>query len=171
MNKMQEIRIEKVTLNIGTGGPGENLEKARKLIKNLTNAKTVPTTTKKRIPAWSIRPGLQIGTKTTLRGRKAEEFFKRAIDAKSRILNKKIFDKNGNLSFGISEYLDIPGAEYDMSVGIIGLEVAVTLSRPGFRIAKRRIKTKKIPKTHRISRQQAIDFITSKYLVALEEEE
>jgi len=52
MNRMKEIKIEKITLNVGTGGPGENLDKALKLLKNITKAKPVPTTTKRRIPGW-----------------------------------------------------------------------------------------------------------------------
>ena len=167
---MEEIRIEKVTLNIGTGGPGDNLDKAMKLLQNLTSSKPVQTSTKKKIPTWGLRPGLKIGCKVTLRGRKAESFFKKLLEAKNNSLNPKNFDTNGNLSFGISEYLDIPGAEYDMSIGIIGLEAAVTLTKPGFRISKRRIKQKKIPYKIRISKQKAMDFVSNKYSIKIGDE-
>ena len=33
---MKQIKIEKITLNIGTGGPGEKLEKGMKLLKSIT---------------------------------------------------------------------------------------------------------------------------------------
>lgn len=169
MNKMQEIRIEKVTLNIGTGGPGESLDKAVKLLQNLTEMKPILTKTKKRIPGWGIRPGLHIGCKVTLRKKKAEDFFKRLITAKSKKLAISNFDTNGNFSFGVSEYLDIPGAEYDMTVGIIGLEAAITLSRAGARISRRRIRPRKLQKKQRVSREEAISFIRQKYLVEVEE--
>ena len=167
---MKYIRIEKVTLNLGVGGPGEKMEKALKLLKNLTGKTPVQTATKKRIPGWSIRPGLKIGCKVTLRKKQAEDFFKKMIEARNNTLKPGNFDANGNLSFGIPEYLDIPGAEYDMSIGIIGFEAAVTLCRPGFRLKRRRIRPGKIPKVHRISKEQAMGFITTKYGVNLSEE-
>jgi len=170
MNKMEEMRIEKVTLNLGTGGPGERLDKAMKLLFNITGAKPLPTRTKKRIATWGIRPGLSIGCKVTIRGEKANLLFKRLAEAKNHTLNSKNFDSSGNLSFGIPEYLDIPGAEYDMSIGIIGLEAAVTLERPGFRIARRKIKKRKLPKKVRIKRDETINFISSTYGVKIEGE-
>ncbi len=171
MNKMQEIKIEKVTLNIGAGGPGEKMEKALKLLEKLSGMKPIQTTTKKRIAGWGIRPELAIGCKVTLRKKMAEEFFNRLMEAKNRILKLTNFDDSGNFSFGIAEYLDVPGAEYDMQIGIIGFEAAVTLSRPGYRISKRKIQKRRIPKKVRITRDEAIRFMESKYKVKVIEEE
>ena len=44
------------------------------------------------------------------------------IEAKDNILINKQFDEFGNLAFGIHEYIDIPGIEYDPKIGIMGLE-------------------------------------------------
>lgn len=163
MNTMKEIRIEKVTLNIGTGGPGEKLEKALKLLNKITGLKAISTTTKKRIPTWDIRPGLQIGCKVTVRRKKAEELLDKLIKANQEKITSLKFDKHGNFSFGIHEYIDIPGIQYDASIGIIGLDVAVTLERPGFRIKKREIKRRKISQKHKITKEEAINFINKKY--------
>ena len=163
MNKMKEIRIEKVTLNIGTGGPGEKLEKGMKLLNKIAGMKVVSTITKKRIPTWDIRPGLQIGCKVTLRGQRAEELLRKLLKAGAEKINALKFDKFGNFSFGIPEYLDVEGIEYDASIGIIGFDVAVTLERPGFRIKKRRSRRRKISKLHLISKEEAINFIKQKY--------
>ena len=171
MNPMQEIRLEKVTLNIGTGGPGDPLDKAIKLLNKIAQAKPVPTKSKKRIPTWGLRPGLQIGCKVTVRKKKAEELLKRLLTAKENKLDPSKIDKTGNLSFGIQEYIDIPGVEYDISIGIIGLEVAVTLERPGFRIKKRQLQKKKIPVKHQITKQDAMKFMKEKFNVTFEEEE
>lgn len=160
---MKEIRIEKITLNIGTGGPGEKLEKAMKLLNKITGMKVVSTITKKRIPTWDIRPGLQVGCKVTLRGEKADELLKRLLVAGAEKINKLKFDKFGNFSFGIPEYLDVNGIEYDASIGIIGFDVAVTLERPGFRIKRRRNRKRTVPKEHSISKEEAINFIKQKY--------
>ena len=53
----------------------------------MSGAKPVPTKTNKRIPTWEIRPGLQIGCKVTLRGKKAEELLKRLLEAKDKSLD------------------------------------------------------------------------------------
>ena len=79
------------------------------------------------------------------------------------------FDDKGNFSFGIKEYIDIPDVKYEVSLGIIGLEVAVTLQRPGFRIKKRTVKQSNIPSKHQISKQQAIDFIKKEFNINVEE--
>jgi large subunit ribosomal protein L5 len=165
MNPMKKIDIEKITLNICVGQPGDNLDKAIKLLNKITTSKPVKTKAKKRIPTWNIRPGLEIGCKVTLRGQKAKELLKRLLASTNNQLNEKNFDNQGNLSFGVLEYIDIPGVEYDASIGIIGLEVAVTLKRPGFRIKNRKIKSKKIAKSHKISKQEAIDYMKNEYKI------
>jgi len=163
MKSMREIGIEKVTLNMGTGTEKANMEKAMKLLKKITNAKPIQTKTMKRIPTWGIRPGLPIGCKVTLRGKKAEELLRRLLQAVNNQLNESKFDKGGNFSFGITEYLDIPGVEYDADIGIIGLEVAVTLKRPGFRIKRRKRQKKKIPTKHKITKEESMEFIKNKF--------
>ena len=70
---MKEIKLEKVTLNIGVGGDANKLDKSMKLLQAITNSKPVKTVTYKRIPTWGVRPGLPIGCMVTIRGKKAEE--------------------------------------------------------------------------------------------------
>ena len=165
---MKQIRIEKVTLNIGTGEPGDKLDKAVKLLQVISNEKPVQTKTKKRIPTWNIRPGLAIGAKVTLRKKKAEEMFKRLLQAVGQKIDASKFDKNGNLSLGIKEYLDIPGTKYDVKIGTIGLEAAITLERPGFCIKKRHYRRSNIPKRHLISKEEAIEFMKKEFGVVVE---
>lgn len=166
-NPMKEIRISKITLNVGAGKNEVMLNKGLKLLSKLTPIKPVKTRSNKRIPAWGLRPGLQIGAKVTVR-KGAEELLRKLLVAKENLLLKKSFDTNGNFSFGVAEYIDIEGLEYDPELKIMGLEVAVTLERPGFRIKKRRILTKKIGKDHLISKEDAINFVTEKYGVKVE---
>ena len=163
MNIMQKIKVEKISLNIGTGGPGVELEKALKLLAKITNKKPVETKTKKRIPTWGLRPDLAIGARVTLRGKEAVELLKRLFNAVDDELPSSKFDNEGNFAFGVPEYINIPGVTYDAALGIVGFEVAVTLQRPGFRIKRRKIKQKKIPKKHRITKDQAIEFIKKEF--------
>lgn len=168
MNKMREIRIEKITLNIGAGEAGAKLDKGVKLLQNITNSKPIKTKSNKRIPTWGVRPGLEIGSKVTLR-RKKVELLKRLLAAIGNKLKSSQFN-NGTFSFGIHEYIDIPGVNYDPEIGIIGLEVAVTLQRPGFRIKRRSIKTKKIPLKHDITKEETVEFVKNNFAIKIIEE-
>ena len=122
MNPMKNIRIEKITLNIGCGEAGEKLDKAKKLLEVLTNKKVVITTTHDRT-SFGMAKGRPIGCKITLRGKDAEEFLKKALDAVDLKLSKNIFDKQGSFSFGVKEHIDIPGVRYDPQIGIFGMDV------------------------------------------------
>lgn len=167
---MRTISIEKVTLNIGAGEPGAKLEKAKKLLKTITNMKSISTTTNKRIPTWKLRPGLEIGCKVTIRGQKAKELLKRLFQGAGNIISEQKFDKQGNFSFGIKEYLDVPGIKYDAEIGVIGFNVAVTLKRPGFRIEKRKLKRRSLPKKHRITKEEAMGFVKKEFGIAVGEQ-
>ena len=160
---MKTIRIEKITLNVGAGKEQGILDKGMKLLKNITGISPIKTITQKRIPGWGIRPGLPVGCKITLRKEKVKPLLIRLLSAKDGNLNNKCFDDNGNVAFGIPEYIDITDAKYDPEIGIMGLEVCVTLERAGFRIKKRRIRKGKIHKNHRISKKEAIEFMKKEF--------
>ena len=159
MNPMKLISIEKVTLNIGAGKDQTKLEKSMKLINNIAGRPPVKTFTRKRIQEWGLRPGLPIGCKLTLRKNEAIELLKRLFESKDNTLQPSNFDNEGNISFGIPEYIDIPGVKYEPEIGIMGLQVCVTLKRGGFRIKRRALKKREIPRKHRINQKEAIDFI------------
>lgn len=167
MNPMKEIRIEKVTLNVGSGTNNDKLEKGMKLIKNLTGVEPVKTYTTKRIPTWSVRPGLSLGCKLTLRKQPAQELLKRLLAAKENKLKIRQFDSSGNVAFGIHEYIDIPDAKYDPDIGIMGFEVCVTLDRAGYRVKRRRTKKSTVSKKHSITKEEAIEFFKQNYNVVV----
>ncbi len=170
MNKMKQIRIEKVTLNVGAGKDTKKLEKAEKLLKNLTGIDPVKTTTQKRIQGWGLRPGLPVGCMITLRKQQAEEMAKRILYARDNVLPEGAFDDNGNVSFGIKEYVDIKDAKYSVDIGMMGLEATITLSRPGFRVKNKRLKPSKIPSRHKISKEEAIKFMEGNYNIKVGDE-
>ena len=100
MNVMRDIKIEKLTLNIGAGKDQAKLEKGMMLLKQLTGIDPIKTITNKRIPSWSLRPGLPVGCKITLRDKQAEEMLKRLLKAKDNIIKDSFIDKQGNLAIG-----------------------------------------------------------------------
>ncbi|MBR9700854.1 50S ribosomal protein L5 [Candidatus Woesearchaeota archaeon] len=168
-NPMRQISVEKVTLNIGAGKDQQLLEKAVKLLKNITGVPPVKTVTRKRIPGWGLRPGLPIGCKITLRGKDAKVLIPRLLSAKDKQLNEKHFDAVGNISFGIPEYIDIEGAQYDPDIGIIGLQACITLTRPGYRVKNRKMRKAKLDKHHIISRKDAMKFMANNFKIKVEE--
>ena len=166
---MREIRIDKVTLNIGAGKEQSKIEKALVLLKRIGSGNPVKTFTNKRIPEWGLRPGLPIGVKLTIRGEKANALLANLLKACDSNLAFNNFDNEGNVSFGIAEYIDVPGMKYDPDIGIIGFQASVTLHRAGFRIKNRKVKKMSIPAKHRIARVDAIEFMKDKFNITVAE--
>ena len=93
----------------------------------------------------------------------------------SYIISKTSFKKNnfddaGNIAFGVQEYIDLKGIKYDPDIGIFGLTFNITLEKPGYHVKRRRLKPAKIPSKHKISKQDAIEFMKEKFGVEVEEE-
>jgi large subunit ribosomal protein L5 len=98
-----------------------------------------------------------------LRKKEALELLKRLFEAKDNTLQVSNLDNEGNISFGINEYIDIPGVKYDPDIGIMGLQVCITLKRSGFRVKSRALKRHAIPRKHRVKREDAIDFMKNMF--------
>jgi len=163
MNKMREIRIEKVVLNIGVGEAGEKLMKAQKVLELVTGRKPIQTLSRSTIRDWGIRDNMPIGVKVTLRGKTAEEMVKRGLTIKNNSLPYYCFDRQGNFSFGIPDYTDFEGMKYDPEIGVVGMDISVTLGRPGYRIMKRRTAPRKVSATHRVTQKEGIEFARAKF--------
>jgi large subunit ribosomal protein L5 len=160
-NKMRETIVDKVTLNIGVGAAGQELENAKTLLERLSGAKAVPTHAKVRNPVFRIKKGDIIGTKATLRGPGAIEFVKKALKVKAFTLPSRSFDKEGNFSFGVPEYIEFPGAKYDPQIGMLGFDVCVTLRRRGFRVCRRRRGKTHVGHHHRLTKEDGMEFARS----------
>lgn len=165
MNPMREVKIEKIVLNVGVGEGGDKLAKAERVLGNITGRKPARTYAKKTIREWGIKKGEPIGCKVTLRGEEATKTLNRLLDAIERRLNKSCFDDGGNFAFGIKEHIDVPRVTYDPEIGIFGMDVCTTLCRSGYRIGRRKRQPKTIPRGHRVTKEEAINFITDKFRV------
>jgi large subunit ribosomal protein L5 len=168
-NPMRTIKLAKVTVHIGVGKSGEMLEKARKVLEDLTGQKPCTRQAKRTIKDFGISEGEPIACLTTLRGEKGRAFLKRGLEAVSNSLNRSSFDENGNFAFGVREHIEIPGTKYQPELGIFGMDIIGTLERPGFRVKRRRIRRSRVGRSHRVSREDAIKFVTEKFGVQVKE--
>ena len=156
---MREIKIEKVVLSVG--GTADVLEKGFKLLKFLTGKNPAKMKSKKRIPTWGVRPDLEVGAVITLR-KDFTDFLKKLLITIDNTLKTKQISEN-NFSFGIKEYIEIPGIEYQREIGIIGFDITVVFKRSGRRVALRKIKRGKVSKKQRISKEEIIKFMEDNF--------
>jgi len=166
-NIMKKISLYKVVLNMGVGKSGDAIEVAKVALNQISGKKSSARNAKDTQRDFGVRKGEPIGVAVTIRDEDAIELLKRLLQAKGDQLNAKSFDNFGNFSFGIKEHIDIPGIKYDPKIGILGLDVAVSLSRPGFSIRKRSKHKTKIGKSHIISQQDAKEFVSNKFGVTI----
>merc|ERR1712054_555188 len=117
-NKMREIRVDKLVLNLCTGEAGDKITKACKVLEDLSGQKPVESKARYTVRSFAIRRGEKIAVSVTLRGEKAEELLKRGLRVKEYELNKRNFSNTGNFGFGIEFY--------------------VVLTRPGRRVSRKK---------------------------------
>jgi large subunit ribosomal protein L5 len=165
-NPMRKISISKVVINIGVGKSGEPIEKAKQALQELTGQRPSVRGARETVRDFGIHKGEPIGAIVTLRRYQAIEFLKRIIVAKGNVLKFSSFDKYGNISIGIHEHIDIPGTRYNPEIGIFGMDVSLSLTRPGYRVAKKR-DSRKIGNAHRITREEAINFFQQQFGVEI----
>lgn len=161
-NTMLKPRIEKVVVNASVGKSGEPLERAMKIIEELTGQTPCVRRAKKTIREFGIRKKEPIACLVTLRGEKAHEFLRRTLETVDNRISQRSFDRHGNFAFGIKEHIDITGTRYSPELGIIGMDISVTLDRPGYRVKRRRRARSKIGSAHLLTSDEAISFVEEK---------
>jgi large subunit ribosomal protein L5 len=166
-NPLLKPKIEKVAVNISVGKSGEPLDKAMNILKELTGQNPCMRIAKKTIRDFGIRKKEPIACIVTLRGEKAESFLKRSLQAIDNKVNKRSFDKQGNFAFGIKEHIDIPGIKYTPELGIVGMDVSVTIGRSGYRVKRRHRIKSKIGSEHLLTPLEAISFIRDEFNVEI----
>lgn len=162
-NPMLTPRILKVVVHCCVGESGAPLERATKILEELTEAKPCIRRAKQTIRDFGIYRGEPISCMVTLRGAKAEEFLRKALAAVGNRVKSSSFDEYGNFSFGIRDHLDIPGTKYKPELGTIGMDVCVHLGRPGYSIASKRNRRRTVGRKHRLTKEEAIRFLKEKF--------
>jgi len=163
MNPMRELKIAKVVLNIGVGEAGQRLAKAESVLKKLSGCTPTRTLSKSTNRDLGIRLGMPIGCKVTLRGEPALEFIKKSLWVRENRLPNYCFSKTGGLSFGIPDYTGYKDESYDPDIGIFGLDIAIAFERPGFRVSRRKIRSKRVGKNHRINAEECQEYMQKKF--------
>jgi large subunit ribosomal protein L5 len=159
-NTMRNVFIAKVVVNMSLGVGGETLDKARTVLEKLTGQKPTNVLAKSANRDFGLRKGEPMGCKVTLQRKRATDFVKRALDAKDYQIPVSSVDHAGNVSFGISEHIQIPGVRYDPDLGIFGMDICICTERAGFRINRRRRGRHRIPRRHQINREEAIEILS-----------
>lgn len=155
---MLKPQIEKVVVNFNVGKSGEPLEKAFKVLKEIAGQTPVKRNAKTSIRDWGIRKGEPIACVVTLRRQPAIDFLKKVLPVIDNRISKSSFDEHGNFAFGLKEHIEIAGVKYDPDVGIFGMDICVTLNRPGDRVRDRRKRKAKVGRKHMLTPEEAILF-------------
>jgi large subunit ribosomal protein L5 len=166
---MLQTKIDKVVVNISVGKSGEPLERASKILKQLTDQNPCKRKAKKTIRDFGIRKGEPIACLVTLRKERARVFLEKAFQAVDNKISKSCFDRFGNFSFGIKEHIEIPGTKYVPELGIHGMDISVSFSRPGYRIKHRHHAKSKIGPSHIVRPEEAMSFIKEEFGVEIPE--
>jgi large subunit ribosomal protein L5 len=161
-NKMREIDVEKMILHCG--GTEDKLEKSIKLLGMITGSKKIYTVqSKKRFPAFGIAPGKKSGCKITLRDKaKILDLLARFFVAVDNQISRKAISEN-QFCFGVHEYIEIPGLEYDRDIGILGFEVMLVFKRKGKSVKLKKIKQGKYPKKQEVTKEEILSYLTENF--------
>jgi large subunit ribosomal protein L5 len=168
-NAMLGIRLNKVVVNIGIGSTEDKLDNAKALLKKLTGMEATHTEARKRMPEFNIRQGQKIGAMVTLRGRQADGFLRKALEALNGTLKASSVTDN-SLSFGIHEYIEFSGVKYDPKIGMLGLNVNAAFSRRGARVALRKRARSRPGAGHStIGREELLEYLSGAYGIKVAE--
>jgi len=133
-NPMQVPRLSKIVLNVGMGEGTKNmrlLESVAEELGMITGQKAVITRAKRAISNFSLRAGMPVGVRVTLRGARMYEFLDRFISVvvprmrDFRGLSDKSFDGRGNYSIGVKEQMIFPEVDFDKVEKIHGMDITI----------------------------------------------
>jgi large subunit ribosomal protein L5 len=136
-NPHEVPRLVKIVLNVGMGDAPKTpkvLDSAVEELGAITGQKAVVTRARKAISNFSLRAGMPIGARVTLRRAMMWEFLDRFINvAVPRIrdfrgLPNRSFDGSGNYSVGLKEQMIFPEIDYDSIEKIHGMDITMVTS-------------------------------------------
>ena len=152
-NKMRVPRMEKVVLNMGVNSRHEKdaITEATKELATISGQKPLVTKAKKSISQFSVREGMAVGAKVTLRGRMMYDFLERFFNAALprirdfRGVSPRGFDGRGNYTMGVKDQTIFPEVELDKIKYNLGMDVTFVTSAETDEEAKELLKLMGMP--------------------------
>ena len=153
-NKLSEIRVAKVCININPGAVGDQVTRASRVIQQLTGQEAMLARSHRTIPKFGIRRNDKIAAFVTVRGQKALDILDKALQVHDYEISSRCF--------GIKEHIDL-GLKYDRDIGIHGMDIYVVLERPGNRVSRRKHCQSSIGPKQRVTKKEAQDWYVKKF--------
>jgi len=134
--------LEKVVINVGIGNwvtkdttrREDVIKKISEDLKRITGQKPQIRPARKSISGFSVREGMPVGLRVTLRGKRMYDFLERLINIVfPRVrdfqgVKLSSIDESGNITVGISEQLVFPEISADDTDFFFGMEITVANS-------------------------------------------
>ena len=136
-NAMEVPRLVKVVVNVGIGEASKEAKLLNSVVDEMgliTGQKPVVTRARKAISNFSLREGMPVGVKVTLRGARMYEFLDRLINVAIprvrdfRGVPSRAFDGRGNYTLGVKEQMIFPEIDYDKAEKIHGMDIVMVTS-------------------------------------------
>ena len=134
-NDLAVPKIKKAVINVGTGKYAKEQEKVDEVMNSITaiaGQRPVRTKAHVAVSGFKIRQGLEIGIKTTLRGKRMWQFLDRLVNValpRTRDfqgIEDKAVDSWGNLNLGIKDHSIFPEIFPEKVKNIFSFQVTVT---------------------------------------------
>ena len=136
-NQHELPQLTKIVINVGLGDAPKTPKILDAVVEELgliTGQRPVVTRARKAISNFSLRAGMPIGVRVTLRGAHMWEFLDRFINvAVPRVRDfrgfpTRSFDGHGNYSVGVKEQMIFPEIDYDRVEKIHGMDITFVTS-------------------------------------------
>jgi len=138
-NVHQIPRVMKVTVTSGVGKNRDNkqfMEGVRRDLALITGQQPHERRARKAIAGFNVRENNIVGYRTTLRGKRAQDFVTRFVSITLprvrdfRGIPVSSIDEQGNLSVGVTEHLAFPEIHAEKTDALFGVQATFTTSAP-----------------------------------------
>ena len=136
-NPMEVPKLEKIILNVGLGSAKDDAKLLDSVVAEMARVsgqKPIVTKARKSVSNFSLREGMPVGVKVTLRGARMYQFLDRYISTAIprvrdfRGLSTRAFDGRGNYTVGVREQMIFPEIDYDKIVRVHGMDITFVTS-------------------------------------------